>query len=73
MDIKKALERVLSWPADRQEDAVRILKTMEASDRRRFALDDEQLAGIDAALAAADRGEFATQDEVDSFWRKWGA
>jgi predicted transcriptional regulator len=38
--------------------------------RRPYALTPEEEADIDASLAEADRGEFATDDEVRAVWAK---
>jgi hypothetical protein len=42
--VKEVLDRVLTWPQKRQEDAVEILKAVEAQDRSDLRLTDEQLA-----------------------------
>jgi hypothetical protein len=44
--VKEVLDRVLSWPPDRQEDAVEVLKLMEAQDNSALQLTDEQLAEV---------------------------
>lgn len=45
-DVKAVLNRVLSWPKDRQEDAVEALKSMEAQDQSGYQLTDEQVAEV---------------------------
>jgi hypothetical protein len=40
--VKAALERVLTWPEDRQDDVVALLEMMEEQDRSSFRLTDEQ-------------------------------
>jgi predicted transcriptional regulator len=72
MDIKASLDRVLTWPPERQQDVVRILDDMERMDRSPLYLDEQQLAGIDEALAAGDRGEFVSEAEIAALWRRWG-
>ena len=42
--VKAALDRVLTWPPERQEDAVEILKAVEEQDASDLRLSDEQLA-----------------------------
>ena len=44
--VKEVLDRVLSWPPERQEDAVEILTLMEAQDNSALRLTDEQLAEV---------------------------
>ena len=44
--ITAVLERVRTWPAERQEDAARVLRQMEAQDASPYRLTDEQLAEL---------------------------
>jgi hypothetical protein len=43
-----------------------------ASDLSPYQLCDEEAAIIHERLAAADRGEFATDEEVAAMWRRFG-
>jgi hypothetical protein len=49
--VKAILDRVLTWPSDRQEDAAKILMLMEASDESSYRLTDEQVAEVGRRLA----------------------
>ena len=70
--IESVLNRVFSWPLERQEDAVRMILDMEKQDSREIELSDEQRADLREALAEAERGEFATDEEVEAvFGRYW--
>jgi hypothetical protein len=40
--VKAVLDRVLTWPSERQEDAAKILLLMESSDESLYRLTDEQ-------------------------------
>jgi hypothetical protein len=44
--VKAVLDRVLTWPQKRQEDAVEILKAVEEQDTSNLRLSDEQLAEV---------------------------
>lgn len=44
--VKAVLDRVLTWPPERQEDAVEILKAVEEQDASNLRLSDEQLAEV---------------------------
>ena len=44
--VKAVLDRVLSWPPERQEDAVSVLMLMEEQDNNGMRLSDEQLAEV---------------------------
>jgi hypothetical protein len=49
--VKAILDRVLTWPEQRQEDAAKILMLMEASDQSTYRLTDEQVAEVERRLA----------------------
>jgi hypothetical protein len=44
--VKAVLDRVLTWPPERQEDAVEILKAIEAQDASDLRLNAGQLAEV---------------------------
>jgi hypothetical protein len=44
--IKAVLDRVLSWPPDRQEDVAKVIATIEEQDTSPFQLTDEQVAEV---------------------------
>jgi hypothetical protein len=44
--VKAVLDRVLTWPPERQEDAAKMLALMEAQDDSVWRLTDEQLAEV---------------------------
>jgi len=53
--VKAVLDRVMTWPADRQEDAARILMLMEAQDESGYRLSDEQVAEVKRRIADPNR------------------
>jgi hypothetical protein len=53
--VKEILERVLSWPPQRQADAAEALILMEEQDRSTLRLTDEQAAEVRRRLADPDR------------------
>ena len=69
--IDEILERVRTWPIERQEDAAAILLTMEEQDSAVYDLSEEELAEIELALEEADRGEFATDDEMKALFDRY--
>jgi hypothetical protein len=72
--VKKILDRVLTWPPSRQEDAARVLSEMEAQDASRYRLSDEQVAQVERRRADFAEGSerYATDAEMAAFWKKRG-
>jgi hypothetical protein len=62
-DIRAVLDRVLTWPPERQEEAARILTEMEEQDSTDLYLGDEQVAEVERRLAESDP-KFLTLEEV---------
>ncbi len=48
---KEVLDRVLTWPAERQADVVHVVELMEEQDSSPYRLTDEQVAEIERRLA----------------------
>jgi hypothetical protein len=44
--VKEILDRVQTWPTERQEDVAEIVRLMEAQDRSGLRLSDEQAAEV---------------------------
>ena len=61
--VKAVLDRVLSWPPERQEEAARVLTQMEEQDASPYQLTDEQLAEVKRRLADP-TPKFLTLEEV---------
>ena len=72
--VKEILDRVLTWPPKRQEDAVRLLSDMEAQDASPYRLTDEQVAEVERRRAdfAGGRERYATEEEMAALWKKCG-
>jgi hypothetical protein len=68
--IDSILDRVRTWPEERQEDAARILLAMEDQDTGIYRLSDEERAEIRAALAEVERGEVASDEEVAAVFNR---
>ena len=49
--VKAILDRVLTWPSERQEDAAKVLMLMESADESVYRLTDEQVAEVGRRLA----------------------
>jgi predicted transcriptional regulator len=63
-DIDAVLDRVKTWPPERQEDAVAMLLELEAASSEAYQLSEDELAEIEEGMAEIRRGEFASDEEV---------
>jgi hypothetical protein len=70
--IDAVLERVRTWPAERQEDAARLLLEMEAQDASPYRLTDEQLAEVRRRRAKPDPKYVSFADARKRFRRAGG-
>jgi hypothetical protein len=61
--VKKILDRVLSWPTERQADIARVVELMEEQDASRYHLSEEQVAEVERRLAEPNP-KFLTLEEV---------
>jgi hypothetical protein len=68
--IDQVLDRVKSWPADRQEDAVRVLLAMEAEELSAYVLSAEERADLETALDEVARGEVARDEEIEAVFAR---
>jgi cation transport ATPase len=69
--IDSILDRVRTWPEERQEDAARVLLAMEGEDNGVYRLSDEVREEIRAALAEVERGEVASDEEVAAVFNRY--
>jgi hypothetical protein len=72
--VKEILDRVLTWPAKRQEDAIRVLTEMEEQDASPYHLTEEQVQEIKRRRADFTKGGegYATDEEMAALWKKCG-
>jgi len=69
---EQAIETVSALPDDMQDDLARMLLQFAGVEQPPYVLTPEEAADIDASLAEAERGEFATDEEVRAVWAKHG-
>ena len=70
--VKHILDRVLTWPPERQADVAHVVELMEKQNESDLRLSDEQVAEIRQRLAAPDR-KTVPHEEVFKRFRSPGA
>jgi hypothetical protein len=68
--VKAVLDRVLSWPTKRQEEAARVLTQMEEQDTSPHQLTDEQLAEVKRRLADPNPKFLTLEEARERFARR---
>jgi len=69
--MEKALAAVRQWGAQRQNEAAELLLAMDRLGPDAYRASPEELAAIDAALAEAARGEFASEADVEAAFARF--
>jgi predicted transcriptional regulator len=67
---EQAVETVRGLPPEMQDDLARMLLQLAGKDQPVFQLSAEEESSLDQSLAQADRGEFATDEQVRAIWAK---
>ena len=66
--LEQVLERVKSWPEQRQQEAARVLEAMEQSGTTPYQLSEDERAMVEIGLDQAKRGEFVSDTDMAAFW-----
>jgi hypothetical protein len=69
--VKAVLDRVLTWPPERQEDVAAFLMSVEAQDKSDYRLSDAQLAELQRRRAEKNP-ETLSLGEFDERLRRFG-
>lgn len=69
---KEAVEAISVLPEEMQDELARVLLQLAGIDQPLVDLTPEEEAAIDASIAQAERGEFATDEEIRAIWAKHG-
>ena len=67
-----AIEKLKALPEDKQAYAAEVIEHIAASDGGVFHIPNDHLPGVLEGLAQAERGEFATRDEMEALWKQCG-
>lgn len=70
--LEQAVATVAKLPDDRQDELARVLLQLAGYEQEPYELSAEEEADLDASIAAEQRGEFATDDEIRAIWAKHG-
>ena len=70
--LEQAVETVSALPDDEQDELARVLLQLAGIEQPPYVLTPEEKADIDASMAEAEHGEFATDDEIRAIWAKHG-
>lgn len=70
--LEDAIEKVKELPKERQDELARMLIDVAASDLSPYQLTDAEAALLEDRIAAANRGEIASDEEVAAMWRRFG-
>ncbi|MBV9287315.1 MAG: hypothetical protein JO288_05740 [Hyphomicrobiales bacterium] len=68
----EAVQAVRGLPPETQDALARILIHLAGDDRSIVQLSAEEEASFNLSFAQAERGEFATEEEVRAIWKKHG-
>jgi len=70
--LEDAIEKVRRLPEDRQAYAAEVLEQIAAAGSDPFIIPDDHRDAVLEGLAQAERGEFATDEEMAALWKKCG-
>ena len=70
--LEDAIAKVRKLPEDRQAYVAEVLEQIAAAGSDLFIVPDEHRAAVLEGLGQADRGEFATEEEMAALWKKCG-
>lgn len=70
--VKTILDRVLTWPIERQEDAAKILMLMESQDESGYRLTDEQVQEVKRRLADPNPKRLTLEEFNEQLGRQLG-
>lgn len=68
--LEQAVERVRTLPPDQQDEFARVLLRLTGDDEPVYQLTPEEEASLAKSLEEAERGEFATDEQVRAIWAK---
>jgi hypothetical protein len=70
--VKEILDRVLTWPPERQADLAEVAKIMEAQDKSGLRLNEEQVAEVKRRLVDDDSKTLTLAEFNQHLRRRYG-
>jgi hypothetical protein len=70
--LESLLEIISAWPDEAQAELIQSITEIEARHLGVYRLSDDERAAIEKGLAAADRGEFASDEEMAAIFKRHG-
>lgn len=70
-ELRTMLARIERWPEEDQEELAQIALEIEARRQGVYQATPDELRAIDEALAAVERGEVASDEEVEAVFAKY--
>lgn len=70
--LEDAIEKVRRLPEDRQAYVAEVLEQIAAAGSDLFIIPHDHRAAVLEGLGQAERGEFATDEEMAALWKKCG-
>jgi hypothetical protein len=70
-EIRAIFDRIPTWSEDQQQLALELLKWVESPDDDAEDLTPEDWADLAEAEAEADRGEFASEEEIQAMFDRY--
>lgn len=69
---KQILEKIASWPEEDQEELAEVAREIEARRTGVYEMTESERLAVEEGLAQIDRGEFVSEEEMQSFWKRFG-
>jgi predicted transcriptional regulator len=70
--LEEAIEKLRRLPEDRQAYVAEVLEQIVAADGNLFVVPEEHRAAVLEGFAEAERGDFASDEEMAALWTKCG-
>ena len=69
---EQAVATVAALPEEQQDDIARMLLQLAGVEQPPYILTPEEEADLDASIAEAERGEYASDEDIRAIWAKHG-